>query len=1041
MTTRLLTISLLTMLLAAVGISVKAEIVEYETNGYVIEVNTEDYMHATILRPVNAENLYGSVSIPYSFYYYEVEGDESTGHYLIADRIGDRAFDGCTRVTEFKIQHYCDSLGHEVFINCPNLTSIVLNDYGSPLKLTDDDGKGHGYSFAGINLQKLYLGRPVTSKNKHGFSNCTTLATLTIGEYVSELEAGLFAGCTGLTKIYCQPRTPAVCKDNKVFDFDKTNVELIVPETFSHRYKNADVWKDFTYIREIPDEQMYDYELATNISFVDFSAVNEDGITLYYKINPRNSSADLSIVPRIFNGWVYSSNPYYRETIRVPESVTDPKTGYTYTVRGIRGSFNDDTELTNIILPETIDSLYEQSFMNTTKLKHIDFPDNIRYMGQNCFAEGSLEGEVVMPRELRFIDMAAFRNENKVTKITFPDDGKLIELGPQSLFMMGEIEEIHLPPSVKRLGMGCMSGNPMLKKVNLPDGIEEMDVMIFARDPIESLVLPGGIKEFDPMMFGGIGLVGQGMGDPSASNKSTLKSLSVSPNNTNYDSRDNCNAIIETKSNTMLFSIPTTTIPESIDSIGSFALSGGVMEEITLPAGLKRVKSDACVDMMAYRLTQIGTIRSLIKSPAGVLEENAFGQTDNEDFKFNYENTKLIVPAGTKSLYLADSEWKKFKNIVEEEPGETVPVGNALVAGYSSDKALDFSNSDVTAWIATGVRGGNIQLSRVDIVPANTGIYVKATEAGDFDVPTTTEKSYYVNMFQPVVTATTVQPTVKIDGVTYQTLSFALSKETGKPGFFPNTEAKDYGNNKMYLQLPEWVLTAPTSGTTTSERVPVTIGTLGVAGFSSDKNLDFTSSDVEAWVATGFKGGNVQLTRVYAVPAGTGIYVKSKKTLMASTTFQIPVTTEVPYYVNLFVGLPNGGTVSPTEVVGGVTMQTLTFATSKTTGKPGFFPNTEDKTYGAGKMYLRLPADLVNGSDAARSLGLVFMDDDNVGLMEAETTGISDASHLNDNGEMINSGVVYDLQGRKIETSNFKLQTSKLPKGVYIVGGRRVVIK
>ena len=146
-----------------------------------------------------------------------------------------------------------------------------------------------------------------------------------------------------------------------------------------------------------------------------------------------------------------------------------------------------------------------------------------------------------------------------------------------------------------------------------------------------------------------------------------------------------------------------------------------------------------------------------------------------------YYNATLYVPAGTKEKHKNTAGWKNFTNIVEMELDETVPVGNALVAGYSNDKALDFTNSDVTAWIATGVRGGNIQMSRVDIVPANTGIYVKATEAGDFDVPTTTEKSYYVNMFQPVVMATTVQPTVTIDGVTYQTLSFALSKETGKP--------------------------------------------------------------------------------------------------------------------------------------------------------------------------------------------------------------------------------------------------------------------
>ena len=390
-----------------------------------------------------------------------------------------------------------------------------------------------------------------------------------------------------------------------------------------------------------------------------------------------------------------------------------------------------------------------------------------------------------------------------------------------------------------------------------------------------------------------------------------------------------------------------------------------------------------------------------------------------------------------------------FTDIEEMEAGETatVPVGNALVAGYSSDKALDFTGSDVTAWIATGFRDGKIMLSKVDVVPANTGIYVKSTKAGDFDVPTTTEKAYYVNMFQPVVTAKTVQPTETVDGVAYQTLSFALSQTTGQPAFFPNTAEKTYGDNKMYLRLPEWVVNGAT-GAADSGTEPVTIGTLGVAGFSSNRNLDFTDSDVEAWIATGFKGGNILLSRVYAVPAGTGVYVKSKKPLPAQTTFQIPVTTELPYYVNAFVGLPDGGTVHPTETVGGVTMQTLSFAKSQSTGKPAFFPNTADKTYGAGKMYLRLPADLVNSSDAARGFNFVF-EGDEVPIM-GETTGISEASPLNDKGQMINGstgspqdkrGGVYNLNGQCVQTSNFKVQTSKLKKGLYIVNGKKVVIK
>ena len=56
-----------------------------------------------------------------------------------------------------------------------------------------------------------------------------------------------------------------------------------------------------------------------------------------------------------------------------------------------------------------------------------------------------------------------------------------------------------------------------------------------------------------------------------------------------------------------------------------------------------------------------------------------------------------------------------------------------------------------------------------------------------------------------------------------------------------------------------------------------------------------------------------------------------------------------------------------------------------------------------------------------------------------EPTGISDASHLNDKGKMINDSW-YDLQGRKIKSQISNLK-SQIKKGLYIRNGRKVVIR
>ena len=64
--------------------------------------------------------------------------------------------------------------------------------------------------------------------------------------------------------------------------------------------------------------------------------------------------------------------------------------------------------------------------------------------------------------------------------------------------------------------------------------------------------------------------------------------------------------------------------------------------------------------------------------------------------------------------------------------------------------------------------------------------------------------------------------------------------------------------------------------------------------------------------------------------------------------------------------------------------------------------------------------------DADFVLGMATLD-----AKSFNTTGISDAT-LNDKGQMINDKVVYDLQGRRV---------SELKKGLYIIGGRKVVIR
>ena len=73
-----------------------------------------------------------------------------------------------------------------------------------------------------------------------------------------------------------------------------------------------------------------------------------------------------------------------------------------------------------------------------------------------------------------------------------------------------------------------------------------------------------------------------------------LESIEVESGNTVYDSRENCNAIIQTSLNTMIAGCKNTTIPNSVTSLGSDCFEGWTgLTSITIPNSAPRLE-DGC---------------------------------------------------------------------------------------------------------------------------------------------------------------------------------------------------------------------------------------------------------------------------------------------------------------------------------------------------------------------------------------------------------------------------------------------------------------
>ncbi len=116
----------------------------------------------------------------------------------------------------------------------------------------------------------------------------------------------------------------------------------------------------------------------------DFSAVNDDGTTIYYNITSEED-ADVKTVEVTYNGSTANAqNNSYSGDVTIPESVTYE--GMTYTVGAIGDyAFYYCSELTSIEIPNSITSIGMYAFGNCSGLTEVTIPESVLSFGSLAF--------------------------------------------------------------------------------------------------------------------------------------------------------------------------------------------------------------------------------------------------------------------------------------------------------------------------------------------------------------------------------------------------------------------------------------------------------------------------------------------------------------------------------------------------------------------------------------------------------------------------------------------------------------------------------
>ena len=201
-------------------------------------------------------------------------------------------------------------------------------------------------------------------------------------------------------------------------------------------------------------------------------------------------------------------------------------------------------------------------------------------------------------------------------------------------------------------------------------------------DKLEEIVMPKKLKKIDSEAFCGCsGLTEltlpnsvKSIGDGAFADCSGLEKITVESGNSCYDSRDNCNSIIDTETNTLIVGCKNSVIPNSVTSIGNFAFHGcRGLTELILPNGITRIEESAfrgCSGLTELTLpssvTRIGdgafgdcSGLSKITSLAEIPPVCGSGVFD----RVNKTNCELIVPVISVTAYKQAEVWNEFSNI------------------------------------------------------------------------------------------------------------------------------------------------------------------------------------------------------------------------------------------------------------------------------------------------------------------------------------------------------------------------------------------